>query len=224
MLGYQHKIVGAGFGVAASYIIVNKYGQDLGALVTATSLVGCMLPDIDHDMTKLGRKRKVVTEISHNVLNVLIYGGVILAGILLLCLALNLRQFAFDMRNVALVFVGLIVVAVCRIVVLKSDIFHWAASHRGIMHTLVVPLLLFLARNISASPIWFYGDIGLIVGYCSHLIADMMTVAGCPILFPFTRVNIRILRLKSKDSSCTVCAVVLAVLAVGLAYFICMKG
>jgi len=55
-------------------------------------------------------------------------------------------------------------------------------KHRGIMHSLTVPLLIYLVyfallRNNLILP--------FVVGYVSHLLLDMLTPIGVPLFMPF---------------------------------------
>ena len=217
MNGVQHKLVGVGFGIAGSYAIVHGYGEPLGICVLMGSAVGCMLPDIDHDMTKLGRQRKVLTNVSTKAADVIVFGGIIVGLVLLGSIALGFINYGIDLTKLGILVAGLILVAILRKVIGGSSTYKWATKHRGIMHTLVVPALLFLMMRVSSYPLWKYLSLGLMVGYCSHLFADMCTVEGCPVLWPLTRKNFRILKLHTKNKSCSVAAVIIFIGVIGLA-------
>lgn len=218
MTGAQHKIVGTGAGIAAAYVLVAGMNEPVGALVVGTSIVGCMLPDIDHDKTKIGRKRKFVTELSGKVLNTLIYGGIFLGACLVLALTYGLVNFGIDPSKLIIGIIGLALVAIIKKLIVQNSLVQWAAKHRGLMHTLVVPVLLYILMGVSPFSVWHYGIMGLLIGYCSHLFSDMQTVEGCPILFPLTKNNVRIMRLRTKDKACTRWAWIDAIILVGLAY------
>lgn len=216
MNGKQHKIVGAGFGVAGTLITMGKLGDPYGALILPASLVGCMLPDIDHDMTKIGRKRKAVTALTTGVINILIPTGIFGAGILALLIAKGIVSYGIEPMNLLIVMGGLVLVTILRMLVTHSKTFKWATKHRGIMHTLVVPALMFVAMRASDFPLWKYTMMGLLIGYLAHLFADMLTIEGCPVLFPITKTNIKFMSLKTKDKSCDTAARIVFVLAVGV--------
>lgn len=223
MNGVQHKVVGTGAGIAVAYILVAGMNEPVGALVVGTSIVGCMLPDIDHDKTKIGRKRKFVTELSSKVINTLIYGGIVLGVITTLALAYGFVNFGLDPVRMMIGVAGLIAVAIAKKIIMNSKTVRWAAKHRGLMHTLVVPILLYVLMGMSDFSVWHYGVMGLLIGYCSHLFADMQTVEGCPVLFPLTKNNVRIMKLRTKEKSCTKWAYIDAILMIGLAYFIATR-
>ena len=221
MTGVQHKIVGAGAGIAAAYVMTVGYGDTNGILIAGTSLIGCMLPDIDHNSSKIGRKRKAVTgtvstlySVGIKVLIVLALGLAVLTGMGMVAYGVNSTHLII----VAALAIGVLILTKC---VGDSSLFRWATKHRGLMHTLVVPAILVYALTISSAPVFRMGITGLIVGYCSHLFADMLTVDGCPILFPLTRSNLRFpTHLVTSHSSCTVAAYIVCVLEIVAGIFI----
>lgn len=56
-------------------------------------------------------------------------------------------------------------------------------GHRGIFHTLLLPALLFGIMTIFL-PIYGVYYIPLLVGYISHILLDMLTPEGVPLLWP----------------------------------------
>lgn len=60
-------------------------------------------------------------------------------------------------------------------------------SHRGITHTLLA-LMLFGLTAVTLLPekIW---AVAAVVGYASHIIADMATIAGVPVFWPLSAAN-----------------------------------
>lgn len=216
MTGAQHKLVGIGFGIASAYYYCHTQSDPYGVLLLPMSAVGCMLPDIDHDMTQIGRKRKFLTDLSTKAANMVVIGGIVGALVLAVAMLLGFNKYGLSLTGLVGVILGLGVIAILRTVVTKSDVFKWATKHRGIMHTLVVPVILILAIRISDFPLWSYSMLGLAIGYCSHLFADMLTVEGCPVLFPITRKNIRFLKLRTKNKSCTIAAWIVAIVVVGI--------
>jgi len=61
-------------------------------------------------------------------------------------------------------------------------------KHRGIFHTLWIPILFYGASFIFPLPFFFTG---LAIGYVSHLTADMLTVSGIRPFYPLTRLKIK---------------------------------
>lgn len=220
MTGVQHKIVGAGFGAAAAYVMIAGYDNPNGVLVLGASIVGSMLPDIDHDRTKIGRKRAFLTNLATNVANTVIFIAIVAGMIAAALVVKGFVDFGVHPGILLAVSGGGVIIFVLKKVVGDSKIFKWATKHRGLMHTNVVPALLAVALTASEYWLYRYAVMGLLVGYVSHLFADMLTVEGCPVLFPLTRKNIRIGKLVTKDPKCTRVAYVVAILAVIAGYCI----
>lgn len=220
MTGAQHKVVGIGVGIAAAYAFVQTNNEPAAAIVAAGSAIGCWLPDMDHDMTKLGRKRKVLTNLTNTMASIVVLGGIVASLGLIILMTLGIRDYGIDTKLLYVCAGGLALLAIASKFIKNSKTFRWATKHRGLMHTLLVPALMCTALRVSDYPVYTYIVIGLIVGYCSHLFADMLTVEGCPILFPITKKNFRFLKLRTKDKSCTVAAWTVAMLSCVISYLV----
>lgn len=57
----------------------------------------------------------------------------------------------------------------------------WVLGHRGLFHSLIPPLLLFLVCKFVG---WNEVAVAIFIGYTSHLIADMITPHGVYLLYP----------------------------------------
>ena len=68
-----------------------------------------------------------------------------------------------------------------------SHLIEWMFGHRGLFHSIWIPLILFLVYNY-----WFKHVIllGIIVGYVSHLLIDGLTIKGINYLNPFTTLRL----------------------------------
>lgn len=220
MNGVQHKVVGVGFGIAGAYAVIQGQQEPLGIAILLGSTVGCMLPDIDHDKTKIGRKRKLLTDVSSKIANIIVFGGIAVGTLLAGLIFFGFLNYGIDLMKLMIAVVGLIFVAILRKLIGSNSTYKWATKHRGLMHTLVVPVIFAVLYNVTKYPLWQYVILGLLIGYCSHLFADMCTVEGCPILWPLTKKNIRILKLQTKDNACTVAAWIIFFAVIGLSYVI----
>lgn len=85
-----------------------------------------------------------------------------------------------------------------------SFIVNHTVGHRGLTHALIftiglTTLLLFLVMQLSGFPqmIMLLFVLGLFGGMISHLLLDMMTKQGIPLLYPFTKKNYSIARFKT---------------------------
>lgn len=218
MNGAQHKVVGAGFGIAGAYVVAKGMGDPYGWLIAPASMVGCMLPDMDHDRTGLGRKRKVVTKTFSYAFDVAVIGGTIAVCALAIALVLGFKDYGFSLTELGIAAVAFLAVWFTRKRIANSDSYRWATKHRGLMHTLVMPAVLYLSSCVSDFPLWRYTFLGLLIGYCSHLFADMLTIEGCPVLFPLSKKNIHFTSFRSKNKSCVYVSWIVALAAVAIAY------
>lgn len=220
MNGGQHKIVGAGMGIGL-FLVMNRLGYQVeGGLAAVAAVGGSMIPDIDHDRTKLGRKRKIVTSITSKAVMIALYAGIAISAVLLFLIFKQGMDFGINPMLLVGGIGGIVLILFLQRIISKSDTYKWAAKHRGLMHTLMPLIPLVFVITSTPAPIIRYSMIGVVAGYLSHLIADMFTVAGCPILFPVTRVNIRIMRFKSEDGTLNVVAIVLAALFSVAGYYL----
>lgn len=101
-------------------------------------------------------------------------------------------------------------------------------THRGVTHTgltliLWTTILLVLNRTLCALPIlniitsiWF----GFVVGYASHLFADMLNYKGIPLLFPLCRKKIHIMAIATGTYQETIFACIWLVMLI--AHVVCV--
>lgn len=201
MNGDDHARIGLGWGIAVWIALVSSfnYGPILSAIIIPISWVSAKLPDMDHDKTKIGRKRKAITSLSSNMLTGTIIAGIVGGTILIIASALQLADTGINSSELMIVVIGLVIFAIVRKFITSSDTFKWVTKHRGLMHTLIIPALLFMAIHSLPSEIIRTILIGINTGYISHLFADILTKDGCPLLFPITRASIHILNLTTSD-------------------------
>ena len=93
-------------------------------------------------------------------------------------------------------------------------------GHRGATHSLIALLLtsvLFLIPSFLlegfTSFLYTQFAIGISVGYLSHLLPDMSTKSGVPLLYPFIRKSYRIARLTTGKHDVLVSAIAVAITA-----------
>lgn len=221
MMGTQHKVVGIGFGLATALYaaeVMNEPGPAIVAL--ATSTVGCMLPDMDHDRTKIGRKRKLVTDITSKAMTILSVLAIVGLGTVITATAVGMINSNVNLTTLITGLIGLIGFLIIAKWVGNTDTVKWMCKHRGFMHTLIPQILMILVAFSSDLNYWQFAWLGLAIGYGSHLLADMLTVEGCPILWPLSRHNIRILKLKTINKTTWLAALALAALPIVVVYYI----
>lgn len=87
---------------------------------------------------------------------------------------------------------------------LLSDMLNKRFGHRGFIHTPLCGALLTLGLYAAAQKLglknfaWF-GAAGLMTGYLLHLIQDMFTRGGVPLLFPLSRGKIALTKFRSNS-------------------------
>ena len=193
MMGRTHKAIGLTIGIAVTFYGMKKFDEPLFALASLTALLGALLPDIDHNNSSLGRKRKKVFNFTLAAIKI---ASVISLFVIGLVCVLNED---YKSLSILLLSVLLVVALVSFLSTFKKygKLKKFLTKHRGIMHTLLVPgglagTLFLVEEYYIIAPV-----VGLIAGYVSHLVADMCTVSGVPVLFPLTTHNISLLPVKT---------------------------
>ncbi|MCL2816677.1 MAG: metal-dependent hydrolase, partial [Oscillospiraceae bacterium] len=179
--------------------------------------VGAMIADIDHDNSKLGRSRK----------NIMAAVSTLFASLAIVAISFFLvdgytnGRFMPAVLTVLLVAVPfLILTSLSKIEFIKKNL-KFMVKHRGLMHTLIIPAFLFAATYFIEEPTFKILITGLMIGYITHLIADLLTVRGCPILFPLSKKNINLMRIKTGSvweyiAAAAICACAAALFLSGL--------
>lgn len=183
MHGRQHKKMGTAAGVGVLVYTVSAGNNPMAALCMLTTPIGAMLPDIDHDMSKLGQSRK-------KVVNLIKLGVSIAVGYILI------TSYLSGGILIALINLGFLIGMMLILWVIENNKFikkqlGFITMHRGIMHTLVPPAFIFGTTLWTSNEFYFYAVMGLCIGYVVHLIGDMATVDGAPVLWPLFKSNIR---------------------------------
>jgi len=101
----------------------------------------------------------------------------ITAGILFFVLF----AYIFDIRDMQL-YVGILIAAL--ISVLPDIIDRITEKHRGMGHSLIIlfPLGLLMVGNFEIG-------VAAVSAFISHIVFDIITVRGCPLLYPLTKTN-----------------------------------
>ena len=193
MTGKTHKAVGVCVGIAFTYWGIKTYGDPMFAISTVASAVGAMLPDIDHDNSKLGSQRKIVVSAASKVLSALF--GVVVA---LICVRLALSKLYTQLAiMLLLIILPVLVLSILASLPFVRKALKFFTKHRGIMHTLAIPLLLYLGFMLISNATARFALIAMAAGYMSHLLLDCLTNRGCPILWPMVLKNIALLSIKT---------------------------
>lgn len=187
MQGSSHKTIGVGVALACAYVGMETGNAALCA-AAVTAPLGAMLPDIDHDRSKLGARRKEAVDSIKRITKVAGVGGFLLTT--------GMQIYTYGFTLMALISTAVIWVPLIACILLAtSDTIKkkiaFFSKHRGIMHTLW-PVIGMMYGSYVIEVTFFQSLIlGLSLGYLSHLLADCETVMGCPLFWPLIKGNIK---------------------------------
>jgi inner membrane protein len=69
----------------------------------------------------------------------------------------------------------------------------WFVKHRGVFHTLVFGLVIFLIIYLFS----YSAGLGFLCGYVLHLFLDLFTKQGIMLFWPLSKVKVKLIRIKS---------------------------
>lgn len=213
MTGKTHKAIGGAVGVALVLYAV-KVEQPAYALGVLTSQFGAMLPDIDHHNSKIGKTRKNMFAAIKNMALVAILVAATLVSLSFLLPVINI------LRNIAIV---TLVISLFIIVALSDGFkkkFPFLTKHRGIMHTLCIPAVIFVCASNVENIFPRAVLLGLGLGYCSHLLADSLTVMGSPLVWPISQMDISFAPIRTGTILEYIAGAVLSVILVVYGYIL----
>jgi len=213
MTGKSHKAIGTAAGAAIAIYGIRQ-GDYVFALALVTAPLAAMLPDIDHGSARMGKLRKLIANIVVTVAAVAIVMAAWLHG-----------RFILD-NYATLLMVGLGVV-IPTFFLFKLSQTKWVretwgfvTKHRGIMHTLIIPIFAAVATIYISDRYFLMLLYGFLAGYVSHILADCMTTKGCPILFPLMKKNIKFLSIITGSGAEQIQTIILVVVIILLAVLI----
>lgn len=193
MSGKSHFTLGC---VTAGAIAYLGFQDNSAASVVMALTVpfGSMLPDIDHDRTKLGRERlKIMGYIKKAIIGVFL---MYILDALYLTVFKKMSPVSVLMSSIMSVGPLLLSVTVASNPVFKKKT-KFFRKHRGIMHTLVPIAGLIIGSYKLKGGFLSMLLTGLSIGYGTHLFADQETTMGNPLLWPLTSKNIPGLPIKA---------------------------
>lgn len=157
----SHRIGGMCAGAVTAAMVVGV-PDTIGEIIltggiVAVSSIGSLLPDIDHPNSKISRENKLASSIINVGMQI---SRVITQILLFFCFWISKKR--------------------------KEQLLK-GFEHRGIFHTLLMILLLYLLLGLVPlnNNIWSSIKFALLFGYLSHLLMDMLTVSGVKLFYPF---------------------------------------
>ena len=209
MNGKTHKFIGIAAGGAAAYYGVAVLGDPMHMFYLVAAPIGAMMADIDHDNSKLGKSRKnIMTAVSS------LFGSLAIVAVsffLIDAYADSEKNFAQAIMTVCLAALPFLLLACLSKIKFVKENLKFMVKHRGLMHTLIIPGCLFAATYFIGEPTFKILIKGLTIGYATHLLADLLTVRGCPIFFPFSKKNIRFMSIKTGSKNEYIAAAAMSV-------------
>jgi len=213
MTGKSHKAIGTAAGAAIAIYGIRQ-GDYVFALALVTAPFAAMLPDIDHGSARIGKIRKIIANIAVTAAAVILVVAAWLHGRFILENYATLRMVGL---GVVIPTFFLFKLSQTRWV---RDTWGFVTKHRGIMHTLIIPICAAVATIYISDRYFLMLTYGFLAGYTSHILADCLTVKGCPILFPLFRKNIKLLNIKTGSGAERIQAVILIVVIILVAILI----
>lgn len=212
MMGSTHKTVGVFTGIVLAICGIT-FRQELWVISLSTVPFGSMLPDIDHNNSRIGRIRKKAVNASKDIIIL----GTIIATLVCAVVMLTVNNMVSLSKVLFIPGCTLLLYCVSHSKLLRSK-FKFFTKHRGIMHTLIMPVIFTLAGITVENEAIRYLLLGLAIGYVTHLLGDCMTKEGCPILYPITKKNVRFFKATTNTLGEKIAAVILCIGIVGLCF------
>ena len=192
MTGKTHKFIGIAAGAAIVYAGMTADQVNPASLLYLIAVpMGAMLPDIDHPRAKLGKGWKTAVTAVRSL-----FGSFALAAVAFYLADAYRNDNLLSAVAVVLITVipFMLLAGLSRIPKVRRQL-NFIAKHRGLMHTLILPAGMFGAGFLVREPTFAALLTGVNIGYVTHIAADMMTVHGCPIFYPFSKKNQRFMRI-----------------------------
>jgi len=212
MTGKSHKAIGIATGVA--FMVYGlRQGNTAFLLGTVSAPLTAMLPDIDHGGSRIGKTRKMVANIVVAILLVAV-----------IAFAWTYSWYIDSYRTLLFVLVVfaspiIMIFGISQTKFGRSTI-GFITKHRGIMHTLLLPIFMFLSVGLINDIYFQILILGACLGYFSHIIADCLTTNGCPVLFPISKRNISLLKIKTGSFIEKICVLVIIMMILALGFLI----
>ncbi|GAA0101568.1 metal-dependent hydrolase [Paraclostridium bifermentans] len=236
MQGKTHRWGGLALGAGATLATVGSIDGFSAVMMTGTLMTGAalgsLIPDLDHQGSELSKKIKplgmAVSSVCHH--RGFTHTGLAWFMFTLVCAAIVtvLNLVKVDNWGTSAIIGGMFALIVVSIVKWIAKTFHINRLRRvtyGFINTLVMTGVLFVIFTLFADYMVKYLGyyfIGLSVGYLSHLLVDMLTVSGVPMLYPHSEKMYRFANLKTGEDDnwvsmiLSIATVALVTLRVGL--------
>lgn len=231
MQGKTHRWGGLALGAGATLATVGSIDGFSAVVMTGTLMTGAalgsLIPDLDHEGSALSHKVKPLAMVVSSVCEHRGFTHTGLAWFMftLVCAAIvtGLNFIKIDSWGTSAVVGMMFAFIVTSIVRWLGKTFHIKRIKRltyGFMNKLIMFTVLFIIFTLFADYMVEYLGyyfIGLSVGYLSHLLVDMLTVSGVPLLYPHSNKMYRIGNLVTGEDDkwvCKILAIVTVILVI----------
>ncbi|MCF6462000.1 metal-dependent hydrolase [Clostridium sp. Cult1] len=156
MTGQTHVAIG----IATALTLSIEQPIENQLIIVLSSIVGSLVPDLDHPKSKLNQKLLLINNNFYRALFYLTFGSIFIYYYL------TKGSKPFILLGIISLLIGI-------------------SSHRGFTHSIVgflvsTTIVKICAKNCGLYPIYS----GFIIGYICHLVADFFTPMGIKIFFP----------------------------------------
>ena len=204
MTGKTHKFIGIAAGAAIAYTAISGNPANMFYLIACP--IGAMIPDIDHDNAKIGRVRKNIVA----AVSTLFSSFALVAILFFLMDAYQKSRLLPAIATVLIIIIPFaLLISLSKIKAVKKNL-KFIVKHRGLMHTLILPACMFGAGFLISEPTFKILLTGLNIGYITHIIADLLTTRGCPVLYPVTKKNIKFMKITTGSPGEYIAGLILA--------------
>ena len=195
-----HKIGGLSLGAA---VALSMFGNPVGnslvqlqeGIVIGASMIGAMLPDIDHPNSKISKKARITSRVVNTVAG---HRGLLHAPLFVVLLWILFRIVKTTMINSSVV--SSVISLIISMAVPFAGIII-ALMKRGrisVTATMLIGMVFYwISQVYSMEMLYQCFTTGIITGYISHLAMDSMTRTGIPLLYPITNRKYHVLSLKT---------------------------
>lgn len=183
------------YGDKYSFISSNEYLIPATFTLIAAGAIGSLIPDIDHSNSYVSRRNPILAALVKLLLD---FSKLVTNILLFFCFWISKKR--------------------------KREILS-GMEHRGIFHTILMTLAIYLLFGIIANILPTYGEliqIGITVGYLSHILVDMLTKSGVMLLYPIVTKKFHwpFIRLTTGKHEAVATLIILAISIPSIIYFI----
>lgn len=156
MLGKTHIVLG----IIAAGCIINTNDLETNLIVVGASIVGSLMPDIDHRESIIRKTITFRSKAYHEIIGMAIAAGIIY----------KLWNITYDVTSV----IAISAIVISSIYAIKRN------EHRGYTHSIIGICI----YGVGVYFLLNQGFLPFVISYAAHLAADFLTNSGIQIFYP----------------------------------------